>query len=638
MLEIRNLTVSYKKLPVLRDVSVKLARGEVLAVTGESGSGKTTLGLSIIGLVEGECTGEIMFKDRDILTCPEAERRRMRGREVAMVFQNVTDALHPLYNIHEQVVESILVHGQPDKVQAGRKATGLLHSVGLDERRAGAYPHQLSGGEKQRALIAMALANDPEVLILDEPTASLDALTRAEIVALLKEVTKERITLVITHDLATAAVLAGKMAVLYGGRIVEYGSSEDLLAGPRHPYTRGLLRSYPNMTTVKDLQGIPGRMSHGVAGCPFHPRCTQKIDICAGTVPEPSEAGNRLIACHRGGIVPLLQVRRLCKSFGPVKAVREVEFSLYEGETLALVGESGSGKTTLARTIMGLYEAGGGEVSLDDGKYRPGERGFYKRVQMIFQNPGESISHRMNVLQAVKEPLDVNRLGTEEERLDRVRRVLEEVELPAEDGFLQKHPHHLSGGEAQRVAIARAMVLNPKVLVADEPTSALDASVQAKVLKLLLNLQDKRGLAMLLITHDIALARKVSDRLAVMLKGSIVEEGPAGEVTGNPLHPYTRSLLNLAPALTGAFSEAAKRCILEGLPATEPPEQGAQRGVAGRTSAGHNFLPGTTAGRQPAGQDGCPYSCRCPHAGERCRAETPRLKACSVHRVACFLI
>ncbi|MCL6635179.1 MAG: ABC transporter ATP-binding protein [Peptococcaceae bacterium] len=640
MLEIRNLTVSYHGLPVLREINLKAARGEVLAVTGESGAGKTTLGLSIMGLIEGDCAGEIMFKGRNILACPEEERRRMRGGELAMVFQNVADALHPLYNVHEQVAEAILVHGRPDGAPAGRKALDLLRSAGLDGRRAFAYPHQLSGGEKQRALIAMALANDPEILILDEPTASVDALTRAEIVNLLKEVTRNRITLVITHDLATAAALADKMAVLYGGRIVEYGCTGDLLAAPRHPYTRGLLRSYPSMTTVKDLQGIPGRMSHGVAGCPFHPRCTQKLDVCAGTVPTPSGAGGRLVACHRGGIVPMLQVRGLSKSFGEVRAVRDVDFSLYEGETLALVGESGSGKTTLARTIMGLCGADGGEIFLDGGEYRPGERGYYEKVQMIFQNPGESISHRMNVLQAVREPLDVNRWGTREERLARVRSVLEEVELPGDDGFLQKYPHHLSGGEVQRVAIARALVLNPKVLIADEPTSALDASVQARILRLLLNLQEKRGLALLLITHDIALARKVSDRMAVMLKGSIVEEGPAGEVTANPLHPYTRCLLQAAPSLNGrpAFSGTAKKNLPKEPAIAVLPGRAELPWGAGRPLAGYRSPAITAAGSLPAGQDGCPYSPRCPQAGSRCHVEMPRLKALSAQRAACFLL
>lgn len=549
MLEIKDLKVSYNGLPVLKGVNLTLNKGESLSIIGESGTGKTTLGLSILGLVEGRCTGEIIIGGKNILSLSEEERRRIRGRQIAMVFQNVEDALHPLYTVFEQIVESILVHGQKDKILAGKRARDLLTFVGLDNRRAGAYPHQLSGGEKQRVLICMALANDPEVLILDEPTAALDALTKAEIIALLQEVTKDKATLVITHDISAAARLTDKMAVLYGGRMVEWGSTKDLLKTPLHPYTRGLLRSYPNMTTTKDLQGIPGRMAHTVTGCPFHPRCTQRIAVCREEVPELQAAGGRLVACHRGGIVPLLEIKKLSKRFDHVKAVQEVGFTLYEGETLALVGESGSGKTTLAKTIIGLFEPDQGEIFLEGEKVVQRKKDFYERVQMIFQHPGESISHRMNVYQAVKEPLDVQERGNEEEKLEAVRRVLDEVELPAGDDFLKKYPHHLSGGEAQRVAIARALVLNPKLLIADEPTSALDASVQAKILKLLLNLQEKRGLALLLITHDIALARKVSDRVAVMLKGCIVEEGPASEVISKPLHPYTKCLVESAPIL-----------------------------------------------------------------------------------------
>ncbi|MGQ9531930.1 MAG: ABC transporter ATP-binding protein [Desulfotomaculales bacterium] len=545
MLEIRNLWVSYGGLPVLRDVSLSLARGESLAVVGESGAGKTTLGLSILGLVEGECRGEILWRGKNLLALSEEELRRLRGREIAMVFQNVETALHPLYAVCDQVAEAMVVHGL-GKGEAADRALALLERVGLGPDRARAYPHQLSGGEKQRALLALALANDPEVLVLDEPTASLDPRTKGEIIALLREMVKERITLVITHDLAAAARLAGQMAVLYAGRLVEAGPAADLMRDPRHPYTRGLLRAYPHLATTKDLQGIPGRMEHGVEGCPFHPRCTQRLEVCAVRVPAPAEAGGRMLACHRGGIVPLLEVRGIAKSFGPFRVLRGVNLTLYEGETLALVGESGSGKTTLARIVMGLTAADEGEILLEGQKVEKRTPDFYARVQMVFQQPGESLSHRLNVLQAVKEPLDVQQRGTEEERLSVVKRVLAEVELPSDEGFLKKYPHQLSGGEVQRVAIARALVLDPKLLIADEPTAALDASVQAKILKLLLDLQEKRGLAILFITHDLAVARKVSDRVAVMLEGCIVEEGPTWEVMANPEHPLTRSLLTWA--------------------------------------------------------------------------------------------
>jgi len=552
MLEINDLKVSYDGTEILAGVDLDLLRGDSLAIIGESGAGKTTLGLALMGLLDGRTTGRILLDGKNVVSLDEKERRKLRGKDMAMVFQNVEDALDPLMTVHDQIEEAISAHrekGSPEDV--GDRVSKLLRSVGLDEEKGESFPHQLSGGEKQRVLIAMALANDPQVLILDEPTASLDAVTKAEITQLLRERIREKIALVITHDISTAAKLTEKMAVLYAGRIVEMGDTQDLLENPRHPYTRGLIRSSPNMTTTKDLQGIPGRMEHGVSGCPFSDRCTQKIDRCTKEVPTLSDIGDRMIACHRGGIVPLLELSEVKTSFGDFAAVDSVDLTLYEGETIALVGESGSGKTTLAKTVIGLFEMddGMGEIRLEGEPLVRRDREFYRKVQMIYQNPKESISHRMNVLDAVTEPLQIHKVGNSAERISIVKRVLEEVELSSDDAFLKKYPHQISGGEAQRVAIARALVLNPKLLIADEPTSALDASVQAKILKLLLNLQEKRGLAILFITHDIALARKVSDKMAVMLKGKIVEEGPTSDVTTCPVHPYTMKLLEVAPDL-----------------------------------------------------------------------------------------
>jgi len=548
MLEIKDLKVAYDGMGVLNGVDLSLAKGEVLAVIGESGAGKTTLGLSIMGLLDG-CTGQILLDGRNILSLGEEEHRKIRGKDMAMVFQNVEDALDPVYTISDQIEEAILVH---EGDAAAQKVIDLLRSVGLSAEMGASHPHELSGGEKQRVLIAMALANDPQVLILDEPTASLDAITKAEMIKLLKEVAREKIVLLATHDISTAAKLTDRMAVLYAGRIVEMGPTADLVAIPRHPYTRGLLRSSLNMTTTKDLQGIPGRMVHGIEGCPFHLRCTQKIGRCACEVPVLEDVGGRQIACHRGGIVPLLEVNDLVRRFGSVRAVDGVSFTLYEGETLALVGESGSGKTTLAKMVIGLIEPDGGDIRLEGDAVGRRTKEFYERVQMIYQNPKESISHRMNVLEAVEEPLVVQNAGCG--KLERAKVVLEEAELPGDGPFLKKYPHQLSGGEAQRVAIARALILGPKLLVADEPTSALDASVQAKILKLLLNLQERRGLTMLFITHDIALARKVSDRMAVMLEGKIIEEGPTNEVITSPVHRYTRRLIETAPDLSNELA------------------------------------------------------------------------------------
>lgn len=612
MLDIKNLKVSYNGLNILKGVNLTLNKGDSLAVIGETGAGKTTLALSIMGLIDGHCTGEILYQGINLLALAEEELRLLRGRKIAMVFQDVEAALHPLYTIRQQIMETILVHGEKDRDFAAEHTRQLLAQVGLDQRRADSYPHQLSGGEKQKALICIALANDPDVLILDEPTAALDALTKLEIITVLKEAAHDRITLVITHDIDAAAKLSEKVAVMYAGRILELGPTKELLENPMHPYTRGLLRSYPNMTTTKDLQGIPGKMSHKVEGCPFNSRCTQRIEICEQEVPELQEKGSRCLACHRGGIIPLLEVRSISKSIDHAKILHGIDLTLYEGETLALVGESGSGKTTLAKTIMGLFTAEEGEIYLESQQVLQRKKDFFERVQMVFQNPGESISHRMNVYQAIKEPLDIHSYGSNEEKLEKIKKVLYEVELSGEEEFLEKYPHHLSGGEAQRVAIARALVLDPKLIIADEPTSALDASVQAKILRLFLDLQEQRGLALLLITHDIALARKVSDRMAVMLKGTIVEEGPTNEVVNNPLHPYTKCLIEAAPSLSREVGTS-----------TRTENRAENREAAAQLNS-------------TISSQSCPFVKRCPQPLPRCFQEKPGLKACSVQRVACF--
>jgi len=366
---------------------------------------------------------------------------------------------------------------------------------------------------------------------------------------LLRNIDGHRAKLVITHDLDTASRLSEKLAVLYGGRIVETGSTREVLINPRHPYTRALIRAYPNMTTVKDMQGIKGRMTRPVSGCPFHPRCTQAMEKCSSEVPRLNQNHGRWVACHRGGIVTLLSVVNLSKQFNLLKAVDSVSLHIEAGETLALVGQSGSGKTTLAKILMGLYTPSKGGIYLEGKKVEKREKDFYRRVQMIFQNPGESLSHRLSILELVMEPLEVQGIGTKEERREKAIQTIGEVELPQTKTFLNTYPHHLSGGELQRVAIARALVLDPDLLIADEPTAFLDAGIGAKILKLMLNLQECRGLSMLYITHDVAAARKMSDRIAVMLDGLIIEEGPSSEIVASPRQSYTKRLLASASSL-----------------------------------------------------------------------------------------
>lgn len=544
MLSIRGLEVSVGRTEILRGIDLDIDKGDCLAIIGESGAGKSTLGLSIMGLLSsGTVRGEVLLNGRDLLPLNEDELRRLRGGEMAMVFQNIEDALDPVQRAGDQIIEAISIHRKASSSEEMRR---LLLAVGLGAEKAESYPHQLSGGEKQRVCIAMALANDPDLIILDEPTASLDAVTKMDIIHLLQSALHGRMALLITHDISLAQRLANRLAVLYAGRIMEVGDTSQILSSPTHPYTRGLVRSYPAICRAKDLQGIPGMMRHGLAGCPFHDRCTQRIEICKTEVPLLEEVRGRLVACHRGGIVPLLEVRELSVSFGSYPALSGVDLTLYEGETLAVVGESGSGKTTLSKAIMGLCQEGSGEIFLEGERVGKRDASFYSRVQMVFQNPKESVSHRMTVLDAVLEPLNVMQRGSPEERVARAKQVLRQAELPVNDRFLAKYPHQLSGGEVQRVAIARALALRPKLLIADEPTSALDPSVQAKILKLLLNLQERMGLGILLVTHDIAVARKVSDRIVVLLKGRIVEEGATDEILIGASHPYTQTLIESA--------------------------------------------------------------------------------------------
>jgi len=546
MLKLEALEVSYGEKKILNGIDLELKDGESLAIIGESGAGKTTLALSLMRLVDGSVKGKILFNGLDLLSLPEETINELRGNRIALAPQNANNMLNPVHTILNQIAEPITEHKLKNRREARKQASILLSSFGIPVNRLSAYPHQLSGGEQQRVLLAIASANQPELLILDEPISSLDAPARAEVIDLVKHINHGCSLIVMTHDIGTGAKLADKVAVLYAGRIVELGPVSDVLSHPRHPYTRALIRCYPGMTTGKDLQGIKGVVDRSASGCAFHPRCTQAIEICQREVPPLRLIQGRHIACHRGGIIPLLSSKNLSKRFGSLLAVDAASITIEGGETLALVGESGSGKTTLAKLIMGLIEPTEGETYLENRLVSNRGKDFYRQVQMIFQNPGESLSHRLSVLELVKEPLNIQEIGTNEERDRLVRQVLREVELPDSEAFLNEYPHHLSGGEMQRVTIARALVLEPRLLIADEPVAFLDSSLQAKILKLLLKLQEQRGLSLLFITHDIAVARKISDRIAVMKDGKIVEQGPATKIITSPGHAYTRELSQAA--------------------------------------------------------------------------------------------
>ena len=523
MLRVCNLEASYGDKKILRGLSFEISSGDIIALVGESGTGKTTIALSIMGLLKyqsanAKISGEILFKGMDLCRAKESELRAVRWKKISIVFQNVDNILNPTIPIYRQISELLDGNRNRGRIQE------MLENVGFPFRRADDYPHQLSMGEKQKLLVAMAYILDPDLVVLDEPTSSLDFEARDDLISVIKDLSKSKAVLLVTHDLDTAKKLSKKIMVLYGGNIVEFGPTEKILSDPGHPYTRGLIRSYPDMERTKDLQGIRGKPEFIDTGCPFWPRCTQHIDICEIQKPELREYGERKIACHRGGIIPLLKVENISKSYSREEILKSVSFELFEGETVTLLGKSGSGKTTLAKIIMGLINPETGKIYLENKLVKKWDAGFYSRVQIVFQDVRSAISHRLNILDAVMEPLVIQKAEDNRQRTQTVKKVLAEVELPADEDFLQSYPHHLSEGELQRVVIARALILSPKLLIADEPTSSLDPSIQAKVLKLLNRIQEDRGLGILFITHDLGVARKVSDRVLRLHNGIIKKE------------------------------------------------------------------------------------------------------------------
>lgn len=581
MLSVRDLRVTFfldgrASIRAVDGVSFNLARGGALGIVGETGAGKTTLARALLGLHSPECIqGSVRLDGRELVGLSEEDWRAVRWRRIALVVQSVGTALDPVYRVGDQIAEPMRFHLGLSPAQAWARAEELARRVGLELRHLRAYPHQLSGGEKQRALLAMALGCDPDVLVLDEPTSGQDMLSRARLLDLLEGLRRERemALLVIAHDLAAVARLAEQVAVLYAGKLVEMGPTEAVFSDPRHPYTWGLIHSYPDMGTARDLRSIRGHPPDPIrppTGCRFHPRCTQAVARCREEEPPLVEVAGRWVACHLGGIQTLLRAEGLRKVFrlnnggsdGSLEAVRDVSLEIREGEVVALVGETGSGKTTLGRMLVGMLAPDSGRVVLE-GQDLTAARGnerrrLARRVQLIPQDPFDAVSPRMTVAEVVREPMDIQKIGTSEEREERVRQVLEAVGLPTDPAFLSLRAYELSGGQLQRVVIARALVLEPKLLIADEPVAMLDPSEQARVLNLLKEIQVERGLALLLISHDLALVRKVADRILVMHQGRIVEEGPGSRVVNRPVHEHTRALLASAPRLDSLTAENAE--------------------------------------------------------------------------------
>lgn len=570
-LAVEGLRVAYPGPPAvhaLNGVTLELGAGECLGVLGESGSGKSTLARSLLGLNdEARLEGALRLDDVDLHTLDEAAWRRIRWSRIAIVFQSTT-SLNPVLRIDAQIAEPRITHLGEDRRTARAHAHATLEQVGLDPSLFGRYPHELSGGQRRLTLLAGALVCDPDVLVLDEPTAGLDPVTRQHIVGLLRELRdqRDRSLLILTHDVDGVAELADRVAVLYRGAVAEIGPTERVLEEPRHPYSFGLLNARPTLGTLKDLRGIRGEPPDptvAAAGCAFAERCTQVIDDCHDGPPPlrapDGEDGQRTVACVRGGLVPVISARGLRKVYSvrdngrrrtEVAAVDGVDLEVREGEVVGLVGPNGAGKSTLGQLLLRLVEADGGTVELEGRQLMACQgdelKAARRRAQMLFQDPYEALSPRLTVREAVREPLDVQDIGTPAERDDVVAAMLDEVRIPPRAGFLDRRTHELSGGQLQRVALARALVLEPKLLVADEPLEGLDPSEQAKMLQLLKAIQVERGMAMILVSHDLAVVLRTADRVVVLDQGRIVEDRPGTRLLLDARHPTTKRLLDAA--------------------------------------------------------------------------------------------
>jgi peptide/nickel transport system ATP-binding protein len=504
----------------LKDVTLSLAANEILCVVGESGSGKSMTASAIMRLLPGNVhieTGRILLDGRDLCTLTEAEMRQVRGRAVAMVFQEPMTALNPLITIGDQIGEMFRIHTDLDKAAIAAKVMALLEEVHIPdpERAFAAYPHELSGGQRQRCMIAMALALDPAVLIADEPTTALDVTTQAQILALIRDLQRRKGTAVlfITHDFGVVAEIADRVAVMQHGLVVEQGPAKDVLTRPQHAYTKQLIAAVP------PLKAPPPRPVSA----------TSILDIVH--VSKTYRSGGFL---GRGARV--------------THAVKDVTLSLPKGATIGIVGESGSGKSTLARCLVRLIEPDGGSIRLGDTDLlaldREAMRQERRRIQMVFQDPFASLNPRRSAGGLVAQGLVVRGMP-KAQALARAKEMFGLVGL--DPAATERYPHEFSGGQRQRIGLARALALEPEVLVADEPVSALDVSVQAQVLRLLADLRSRLGLSIVFITHDLRVAAQVCDHIAVMKDGLVVENGPVADVFGNPQHPYTQALLSSIP-------------------------------------------------------------------------------------------
>ena len=643
-LRIEIATGKHRLVPV-DGVNIEVKDNECVVLLGESGCGKSLTALALMRLLPDGAdivAGAATLDGVDLFGLPERDMQDVRGGRLAMIFQEPMTSLNPVLTIGEQIIEGLVAHKQISGSVALVEAEALLQSVGMPAERMAAYPFQLSGGQRQRALIAMMLAGDPEVLIADEPTTALDVTVQAQILGLLKGLQRDRGMglMLITHDLDVARDMADRVAVMYAGQIVEWASRSQLYGAAFHPYTQGLFRVLPTVQRRGErLAHIPGAVPSPDAllpGCRFAERCPHVFDRCRSEAPQWREiASGHVVRCHLAESVadkhesvlqaadirqepveksPVLELENLSVHFpirkgllqrvkGLVKAVDGVTLTIVQGETLALVGESGCGKTTLARAALRLQAPSGGRIRLngEDISQLAGEALRLKRaaMQIVFQDPFSSLNPRMRIGEILGEGLSALKPGlTTLERQAIQSRLLEQVGLHAD--AVNRYPHEFSGGQRQRIAIARALAVEPSLLICDEPTSALDVSVQAQILNLLADLQQRQGLAYLFITHNLAVVGYLAHRVAVMYRGRIVEEGETAALMAKPAHPYTRLLLASAP--------------------------------------GNGLGQAPEASLTVRSESGCPFAPRCPLAEAQCEQRVPELRCLADgRRVACIL-
>ena len=654
-IEIRNGVVR-----ALSGVDLHVNPGETLGIVGESGSGKTMTALSLMGLLPqgGKVSsGSIILDGQDLTQLPLKEKRKLRGTKVGMIFQDPLTSLNPTMKIGLQVCEPLRVHEGLSKREALERAVEILKRVGMPRPEVviNNYPHQLSGGMRQRVMIAMALVCKPRILIADEPTTALDVTTQMQILDLIDELRDEYKmgVILITHDLGVVAGHTDRVAVMYAGRIVETAPTKTLFTEPKHRYTSSLMAALPERalaagTKLFSIPGAPPSLTNLPVGCRFAARCLWATDECRAGYPDlsgdethtfscfhPVQEGDESPAVLQGKLdsnktdgaaadVPqishetLLDVKEASREYesagsgffkrekGVVSAVDRVSITVKKGETYGLVGESGCGKSTVGRLIAGLEPPSGGAIELDGRdlatlKGRDAVR-IHRDVQMMFQDSYAAMDPRMRIDQILAEPMSIQKTGNARQIAERIMEILEQVGLTEE--ILDRYPHEFSGGQLQRIGFARSLTLAPDLIVADEPVSALDVSVQAQVLNLMKDLQQELGLSYLFISHDLAVVQYMADRIGVMYLGRIVEEGPASEVVKNPKHPYTKALIDSIPVPDPEFKHDENAIKLTGEPpsAINPPE-------------------------------GCRFRPRCPFAGEECKVQ-PMLTD-ETHRVAC---